>query len=340
MDLALDDDQEAARELLRRGLAGLTGGGGEAGGASDDPGRRLGELGVWGMGVPEEVGGGGAGLGVLVVAAEEVGRALLPDPVVEHMVAVRALARHDPDHPDLAGCALGEVVAAFAPQPAAGGTAGLVPGGARAGVVVALDGEALVAVTAPPPARGPASHADLPMADRPLREARRRVLAEGPAAAAAHADAVAEWRALTAAGLVGVADRALQVTVAYVKERHQFGVPIGSFQALQHGLAELPGAIDGARLLAHEAAWALVTGERSMTGADGGALAAMALLFAADVAKVATATCVQYHGGYGFAEEYEAQRLYRHARGTALAGGGLDRVLDELAVVVAAGEAG
>lgn len=333
MDLSLDDDQEAARELLRRGLADLAAGAG-------DPGRRLGQLGVWGMGAPEDAGGGGAGLGVLVVAAEEGGRALLAEPMVEHMVAVRALARHDPDHPDLAGCAAGEVVATFAPDPAAAGTATLVPGGARAGVVVALDGEALVAVTAPPPARGPTSHADLPMADRPLRQGRRRILAEGPTAGAAYAAAVAEWRALTAAGLVGVADRALEVTVAYVKERHQFGVPIGSFQALQHGLAELPGSIDGARLLAHEAAWALTTGERSVTGADGGALAAMALLFAADVAKVATATCVQYHGGYGFAEEYEAQRLYRHARGTALAGGGLDRVLDELAAAVAAGEAG
>ncbi|MHB1584998.1 MAG: acyl-CoA dehydrogenase family protein, partial [Acidimicrobiales bacterium] len=86
--------------------------------------------------------------------------------------------------------------------------------------------------------------------------------------------------------------------------------------------------------------WAIDGGSRSVTGADGAALAAMALLFAADVARSATAVGVQYHGGYGYAEEHEAQRLYRHARGTALGGGGLDAVLDELAAAVVAGEAG
>ncbi|MHB1777632.1 MAG: acyl-CoA dehydrogenase family protein [Acidimicrobiales bacterium] len=338
MDLALDVDQESARELLRRGLGDLARPGGAGRPAAAH--RRLEELGVWGMAVPEDLGGGGAAMGVLVVAAEEAGRAVLGEPLVEHLVTTRALARHDPAHPELAACAAGATVATFAPRPAGGGIAALVPGGARAGVVVALDDAALVAVTAPPPAAAPASHADLPLADRRLGDGRRRVLADGAPAEAAHAAAVAEWRALTAAALVGVADRALEVTVAYVKERHQFGVPIGSFQALQHGLAELPGSIDGARLLAHEAAWAIDGGSRSVTGADGAALAAMALLFAADVARSATAVGVQYHGGYGYAEEHEAQRLYRHARGTALGGGGLDAVLDELAAAVVAGEAG
>lgn len=338
MDLALDTDQESARELLRRGLGDLPRPVGS--GRGDGVRRRLDELGVWGMAMPEDLGGGGAGLCVLVVAAEEAGRAILGEPVVEHLVATRALARHDPAHPALTGCATGATIATFAPHPATGGVAALVPGGARAGVVLALDGGALVAVTAPPPEVTPASHADLPLADRRLGDGTRRVLAEGASAEAAHAGAVAEWRTLTAAALVGVADRALEVAVAYVKERHQFGVPVGSFQAVQHGLAELPGSIDGARLLAHEAAWALDGGSRSVTGADGGALAAMALLFAADVASSATAACVQYHGGYGYAEEYEAQRLYRHARGTALGGGGLDAVLDELAAVVVSGGAG
>lgn len=338
MDLALDIDQESARELLRRGLGGLPRPDG-----SDRPGgvlRRLDELGVWGMAIPEDLGGGGAGLGVLVVAAEEAGRAVLGEPLVEHLVATRALAGHDPSHPELTGCATGATIATFAPCPATGGIAALVPGGARAKVVVALDDDALVAVTAPPPEAAPASHADLPLADRRLGDGSRRVLAEARSAEAAHATAVAEWRTLTAAALVGVADRALEVAVAYVKERHQFGVPVGSFQAVQHGLAELPGSIDGARLLAHEAAWALDGASRSVTGADGAALAAMALLFAADVASSATAACVQYHGGYGYAEEHEAQRLYRHARGTALGGGGLDAVLDELAAAVVAGEVG
>lgn len=331
MDLSLDTDQESARALLRRGLSD---------GAGGDLTDRLGELGAWGMGLPEDVGGAGAGLPVLVVAAEEAGRAVVPDPLVEHLVAARVLARLAPDHPNLPACADGTVVATFAPTPADGGMALLVPGGARAALVVALDHQELVAVTSAPPLARPANHAGLPMADRRLRTGERRVLARGEAAALAHADALAEWRALTAAVLVGVADRALELTVAYVKERHQFGVPIGSFQALQHGLAELPGSIDGARLLAHEAVWSLSTGACSVTGANGRALAAMALLFAAGLASDATATCVQYHGGYGYAEEHQAQRLYRHARGTAYAGGGLDQVLDELAAAVATGGAG
>ena len=63
-------------------------------------------------------------------------------------------------------------------------------------------------------------------------------------------------RSLTAGALVGIAAPALDIGVEYVMARHQFGVPIGSFQAVQHGLADLPGLIDGARLLAHKAAWA------------------------------------------------------------------------------------
>lgn len=348
MDLSFDDDQEAARQLLRRGLQGLSGGGGSAGVGAGHRGAavggdrlrvRLGELGVWGMGVPEAAGGAGAALEVLVVVAEEAGRAIVAEPVVEHQVATRLLARLKPEDPALAGCAEGKVLAAFAPMPATGGTAGLVPGGAAASVVVVLDGDQLVAVEASPPA-APANHADLPVADRDLDVEGRRVLATGEAARREHARAAAEWRLLTAGVLVGVAQRALELAVAYVQERHQFGVPIGSFQALQHGLAELPGPIDGARLLAHEAAWAVATGERSVTGACGEVLATMALCFAGDVARQATARCVQYHGGYGYAEEYEAQRLYRHARGTALAGGGTDGLLDDVATAIEHGEAG
>jgi alkylation response protein AidB-like acyl-CoA dehydrogenase len=135
---------------------------------------------------------------------------------------------------------------------------------------------------------------------------------------------LAEWQVLTASALVGVAAAALDLGVDYAKSRLQFGVPIGSFQAVQHGLAELPGMIDGARLLTHKAAWASSLEGPGTTDVDRGditdfaALASMAFVFAGDTAAYATDRSLHYHGGYGFSEEYDIQLYYRRARGWAL----------------------
>ena len=71
-----------------------------------------------------------------------------------------------------------------------------------------------------------------------------------------HESAVDDWRMLTANVLVGVAARALEIGVSYVKERQAFGAAIGSFQGVAHRLADCATAVDGARLLAYKAAWA------------------------------------------------------------------------------------
>ena len=129
------------------------------------------------------------------------------------------------------------------------------------------------------------------------------------------------WKLLCAASLTGIADAALALAVTYVTEREQFGVLIGSFQSVQHVLADLPIAIDGSRLLTHKAAWALSSGERGIVDwqlndvTDGPTLATMAFLFAVDAAVMATDRSLHYHGGYGFAEEYDIQMYYRRARG-------------------------
>jgi len=115
---------------------------------------------------------------------------------------------------------------------------------------------------------------------------------------------------LLAALLVGAADTALWLGVDYVKTRHQFGVPIGSFQAIQHGLAELTAPLAGARLLAAKAAWAA-----DHDAENAARLARMALLFAADLAQVVTARAMHYHGGYGVMAEYDPQLYYRRAKG-------------------------
>ena len=124
-----------------------------------------------------------------------------------------------------------------------------------------------------------------------------------------HEHAVDEWRVLTAGALVGLAGAALELGVEYAKQRHQFGVPIGSFQALAHGLADAATAVDGARLLVREAAWAADEGESGAT-----ALARMAFLFAARSAQQATAVALHVHGGYGFTLEYDIQLYHRRAK--------------------------
>ena len=148
-------------------------------------------------------------------------------------------------------------IAAIALRPAdADGTWRLVPGGAVADVVVGADGDELVAVHSPAPMAAPRNHGSAPLADRAARDGQRVVLGE----ASDLTRYLDLWRVLTAAALVGIAERAMRMGVDYVLERHQFGRPIGSFQSIQHGLADLPALVDGGRFLAHKAAWAFDEG--------------------------------------------------------------------------------
>ncbi|MCU1397219.1 MAG: acdA 15 [Acidimicrobiales bacterium] len=256
-----------------------------------------------------EVWGSGASTADLAVIAESAGRWIAPVPFVEHAVASPLIDE------------VGAGIATIALRPAtADGAWRLVPAGAVADVVIGVDGADLVAVRSTPPGSGPLNHASAPLADRSARDGVRTVL--GPAADMAAL--LARWKVLTAASLVGVASMALELALAYVQERQQFGVPIGSFQAVQHGLADLPGMIDGARLLAHKAAGAIDRGDDGRCNIalneidDPLALASMAFVFAADVAAHATDRSLHFHGGYGFAEEYDIQLYYRRARGWAL----------------------
>ncbi len=109
---------------------------------------------------------------------------------------------------------------------------------------------------------------------------------------------------------MGLGLGALGITRAYVTERHQFGKAIGSFQAIQHTLADIAVALDGAQLLARKAAWACDAGR-----ADAADLGAMALLFAAEHAQRAAERGLHFHGGYGFMQEYDIQLYYRRAKG-------------------------
>ena len=115
-----------------------------------------------------------------------------------------------------------------------------------------------------------------------------------------------------AAQAVGIAAGAYERAIAYARERKAFGVPIGEHQMVQWMLADMTTAIDGARLLALKAA-TLKDAGRPFTRE-----AAMAKLFAAEMAMKVTTDAVQIHGGYGFIKDYEVERYFRDAKITAI----------------------
>ena len=283
------------------------------------------ELGLPTMAVPEADGGGGAGLLDLALAVERFGAVLAPVPLVEVAVATRALAEQASGGEELRGvladAVAGGALVTIALAPAERGVARLVPAGAVADVVLALDGDELVVVR--DPAIGPATPTDpvpnlgsMPIADRDLTAGERIVVARGAPAVAAHEQAVHRWEALTGAALVGLGARALDIGVGYVMERRAFGSLIGSFQSVTHRLADDATALDGARLLALEAAWA-VDARRG----DADVLATMAALYAAEVAFTTAAHCLQFHGGYGYTLEYDIQLYFRRAKAWPLVAG-------------------
>jgi alkylation response protein AidB-like acyl-CoA dehydrogenase len=315
-DLALDTGQEALADLVGRFFSrecpAATVRAAEPLGFSVELWQRCCELGLAGMGVAEAVGGGGASMRDLVLVAEAAGTALAPVPFVEHAVATRRFPQ--------ARLVTGDAIATIALHPAVDGRWRLVPAGAIADVVLGVDGDDLVAVTAEPPGCGPRNHGDAPLADRSTAGERVRLGAASELGAV-----LVEWKLLTAALLSGLAARALALGTTYAKDRHQFGRPIGAFQAVQHGLAECVGPVEGARLLARKAAWALDTGpggEVAMTEGevdDPAILASMAFAFATDAATATTKRALQYHGAYGFSTEYDIQLYHRRARGWPLA---------------------
>jgi alkylation response protein AidB-like acyl-CoA dehydrogenase len=113
---------------------------------------------------------------------------------------------------------------------------------------------------------------------------------------------------LLAALAVGGAQKALDITVEYAKDRKQFDKPLGAFQAISHYLADAATAIDGGRTLVHEAAWARSEGK------DIARLAPMAKLFTCQTYRDMTAMCQQVWGGVGFTIEYDIQLFFRRAK--------------------------
>ena len=293
--------REATPEAVRAAEAGC--------GFDPDLWGKLAAAGAPGMAVGVADGGGGASLVDLAVVVHEWGRRIAPVPLVEHAVCARLLTSVGGQRDLVTAVTSGELIATLAPGPVEpGGTALLVPAGAVADVVAARRGDDVVVARGRPPGTARPNTADLPLADRDLSGA--ETVASGAAAAGAWDRALAEWKALMAVAYAGLAGEVLAMGVAYTKQRHQFGVPVGSFQAVQHGLADAATRSEGARLLAFRAVCAVDAGR-----ADGARLASMALLFGAESARFAADRVLQYHGGYGYSAEYDVQLYYRRAAG-------------------------
>jgi alkylation response protein AidB-like acyl-CoA dehydrogenase len=111
-----------------------------------------------------------------------------------------------------------------------------------------------------------------------------------------------------AALAVGIAQACLDHSLKYAKERHQFGKPLGEFQAIQWKLADMATDVNAARMLTYKAAW------EELQGKDVNLIAAEAKYFASEAAVRAANEAVQIHGGYGFIKDFPVEKLYRDVK--------------------------
>ncbi len=307
MDFDLTDDQReikrVAHELLAdRSPMGKVREAAEAGAYDPSLWRELTELGWPGIAVAEEHGGQGLGAVELAVLLEELGYACAATPFLSSATAAAVIgAAGTPEQQAkwLPGLASGELTAGI-------GTAELAADAVGAAVVVLVDGADAVLIESP-------DAQQLTSIDSTRRFATVRGDGEPLGAGA-----VARIHAAIAAEVVGLSQRALDMTLAYVKDRKQFGVPVGSFQAVSHRCAQMLLYTESARSTAYYAAWAADADPERLAEA-----AALAGAAAADGGREVTASAIQAHGGIGFTWEADVHWLYKRAQlDSAMLGGG------------------
>jgi alkylation response protein AidB-like acyl-CoA dehydrogenase len=177
------------------------------------------------------------------------------------------------------------------------------------------NGVYLVEATAPGVHRVPVTSLDMTrqLCDVSLDGAPARQVAVGAAAAAAIEAGLAAGAVVLAAEQLGLAQRCLDMTVAYGKERRQFARQVGSFQAVKHRLADLWAAIAQARAASRYAAACLASADP-----DTGVAVALAKSACCDAAVTAAQECVQLHGGIGFTWEHPAHLYLKRAKASAV----------------------
>ena len=297
-----------------------------AGWPGGDPGlvmaawRKLAGTGAAGTLVPEERGGLGLDETSLVPLLEEIGYSGLPVPAAETiavaapLLAAASAAGPPPAGPSPEGDALDGLLAGDTLVAAGLGGGDLVPFGQTATLIVLRDGPGLRLynrddLVLRPCETTDGSRAAARLETRPAGGG--TLLTEDPAAVEA------AWQRgvlATSALLTGLARRMLDLTVAYVKQREQYGAPIGSFQAIKHALANALVAVEFARPMVLAAGWAQAAGEPSAAGEPGAAAqTSAAKVLASDSARQVARTAIQCHGAIGYTTEYDLHLFAKRA---------------------------
>jgi alkylation response protein AidB-like acyl-CoA dehydrogenase len=262
------------------------------------------ELGWAGIHLDEGHGGQGLGTVELAILAEELGYALAPSPFLATAAAGFVLAHAGSEAQRerwLPRLAAGELVGTVGVV--TDGEAPMVPDADRAEVIVLLDGLAGMVVEA-----GDARIEPEATIDSTRRFGRVRA-SGGEPLAAEPLPALDRIEVALAAELVGVAQRAMEMAVAYAKEREQFGRPIGAYQAVAHRCAQMLLEVESARSTTLYAAWAADHEPESLPLA-----ASMAKAYAADTGWRVTASSLQVHGGIGFTWEHDLHFFLKRAK--------------------------
>lgn len=332
MEFGLNDDQQMLRETFARFFDSESSmvrvrKANEAGGFDRGLWQGLAELGTFGMRVPEKAGGLGMGTLDAALVMEEAGRTLASGPIAEALLAARLLGQIGGEATAelVAGLLDGSKVVTLAFHDIANKPRQWLAGGAHADAVIGQRGGDIVLITlAEADRRAEPSLASNGIGEVDLVQARQSVLGSGQTALDEFARAIEEWKLLTASALSGLAREALRLAASYACERQAFGVPIGTFQAISHPLANFLTEVEGGKYLT----WKVI--HEIATGAEmAGAHIPLALWWNAQAATRSVIHSLRTFGGYGLTTEYDIHLYNLRAKSLPLIHGDPARHLQE-----------
>ena len=332
MNFGLDSDQQMLRETFARFFDSKSSmacvrKASEAGGFDRAMWRGLAELGTFAMRVPGTAGGLGLGTLDAALVMEEAGRSLASGPLAEALIAARLLALlgGEARASILESVLAGDKIATLAFEDMARKPKQWLAGGAHADIVLARRGDAIVMVElAASDRHAEPNLASNGIAEVDLAKARQTLLAAGPGAFTSFFAGLEEWKLLSAAALSGLAREAVRLAAAYACERIAFGVPIGTFQAISHPLANLITDIEGGKYFL----WRVIHDISKNVGAAGAHIP-LALWWNAKTAMTAGIQSLRSFGGYGLTTEYDIHLYSLRAKAWALIHGDPARLLEE-----------
>ena len=264
----------------------------------------LSDLGWPGIAIAEEHGGQGLGLVELCVLLEELGYAGTATPLLP--TALAAIAIQEAGSPEqraawLPRLASGEITGSL--QLAAGGVGELVPDAGDAAVIVLVEDGAGRLLTPQDATIEAVASID------PTRHVARVTASGGEELPGDIGAALDKAAVAVSAELVGVCQRALDMSVEYAKDRKQFDTPVGAFQAVAHKCAQMLKYTEGARAAAYAAAWAADASPELLDES-----ASIAKAAASEAGREVTASAIQVHGGIGFTWEADVHWLFKRAQ--------------------------